>query len=346
MTLAKSLILTAVFLVSPVSLALAQPQPDPLTPARRARILTELILPATLDPTGTRAPIDPISLATIVTEPGATYGKFQLGFKVTETNDFAHVTLTTPATGGQAVQLLGDELASGTKVSFAFSRLIGLSTGTMPGSAAASRAAALSSSTDTRAEVFELARADGFITKPGVVLTGTFDYGRQKFTYRETETGPELKPQLRESNGGSFSAGLLFRHNNTKSTYIGAQYKVANGWKGVDPKSRCTALADSTTLDCADVVIGEPVEQKKKSISIEVRQRLGQTLAWTPKLSYDMAKEAEGKRKLVEVPFYLVTDKEDSTGNLTGGVAVGWREGSGAYAAVFVGPKFKTPGMP
>jgi hypothetical protein len=330
-------------LVTTASFASGQTSLD--TRTVRSLALTEVILPATADPTGARPAIEPISSATVVTGAGGTVGKFTLGFKVGDDN-YAHVTLSAPATDGRVVQELGDELLSGTKATFAFSRLIGFATGGTANTPPASRLTALNERPSpaempqTREDVLSAVRAGELTTRPSVVLSGSVDYGRQTFTFRETDIGPDLDPQLRESKGGTVSAGLLFGPTGlTSATYVGLGYRIARGWKAASAKSRCTPVADTNLTDCAAVVIGKPIEQKKESISIELRQNIGSIFGWTPMFAYDYQAE-KGERALIEVPLYLVTDGASTQPKLTGGVALGWREGHGAYAAVFVGPKF------
>src|SRR5688572_5883454 len=117
-------LLVPVILCVTVSAAAGQ---VPLTGKSRELVLKELVLPATADPTGSRASIEPVSSATIVTGADGTYGQFILGWNA-GTKNYLHATLTAPATAGRVVHMLGDDLPSGTKVKFAYSRVFGLDT--------------------------------------------------------------------------------------------------------------------------------------------------------------------------------------------------------------------------
>ena len=188
------------------------------------------------------------SVAEVLARHGGTVGKFTLGFKMGD-NNYAHATLSAPATDGRTVQELGDELPSGTKATFAFSRLIGFATSGTATSTPASNLTALNDRPgpvdmpQTRADVLSAVRSGELKTRPSLLLSGTFDYGRQTFKYRETDIGPDLDPQLRESKGGTFAAGLLVGPSGlTSATYVGFGYKIARGWKAASAKNRCTRV--------------------------------------------------------------------------------------------------------
>jgi hypothetical protein len=331
----------------------ASAQAVPVTGPDRAAILANVMLPITADPTGSRPAVEPVSSATLVTGSGGVTGQFTFGFKQGE-NNYVKVGLSAPAKDGRTEIVLGDDLPSGTKMTVTFSRLIGLGLTATSARLGQLRTAITERKTVNtsiqRVMVRESALAlsrDGLTAEPGLLITGAINYGREKFTYRESDAGPDLAPQLRESQGFTGAVGLLFHQTGSASgAYIGMGFKASSGWKAATTRTRCTPVPESTVVDCLPVVIGEPTEVKKKSLSVEARQNIGKIFGWTPLLAYDFADAAEGKRWLFEVPLYLVTDKEDGTGSLTGGVALGWREGSGAYAAVFIGPKFSIPGIP
>jgi hypothetical protein len=103
--------------------ALAAAQATALTGNARTAALTELVLSATDDPSDSRPAVNPISSATIVANAAGTTGKFRIGFRLDD-NNYAHVTLSAPATDGKTTIVLGDELPSGTKVTFEFSRVM------------------------------------------------------------------------------------------------------------------------------------------------------------------------------------------------------------------------------
>lgn len=345
-------------LVLPVQVWAQNPQPSQLTPAeaqKRVRdvIVQELVLPAASDPSGARVTIKPESSATIVAGASGFRGEFKYSIKASEGTYF-NFKLSTPGTSDRAELLLGDDLPSGMKVEIGGARLFlpALDTIDLAAVRRTSVLTMLSESGQSDGErLHEAARAleEGCALKPegcalksvrALLFAGNVSYGRETFKFRASDLGADVD-ELRESTTMSVLAGMLtYQPGSASPIYIGGGVKVGRAWKAKTPKTQCTATGTAGLLDCSSVYIGEPDKLTKRSVSIEVRQKIGDHFGWVPQASYDFADSAKGKRFTVEVPLYLVTNGAATQPALNGGVAVGYREGRGVYAAVFVGPTF------
>lgn len=336
MRLAPALITTAALAAS-ARPALAQ------DPALTSLITRAVMLPTTADPSLSRISMDAESSASVVTTASGTRGEFKLAVKLTGLT-FLNVGLSTPAKSGRGQIVLGDELPTGTKVELSGSHVWWFTDPVDVPKLSLQMTAPPTREERLAAIVSKATRnAVGFVIAPAV------DYGREKFDFREEGTDIVRTGQLRESTSGSFAAGFMVYRVAAVQTaaapelrypwYVGVSIKRGLAWEAKPSVSECEPVADSVTLTCKDVVIGEPKETKKKSVGLEVRQRFARNFGWVPQVTYDYAAE-KGRRWKAEVPIYVVGSGKDADFKLTGGFAAGWKQGEGGYAAVFVGPAF------
>lgn len=336
----SAIVLMATAAIAHPDTAAAQASPPAILTSTVTRTI---MLPATADPSLSRTAIDPSSSAAIVTGANGTRGEFKLGLKV-HALTFLNLTVSTPAKAGRAQLVLGDELPGGTKIEVAGSRIYWLSTPLDIAKVGNLSLAAVTDATEVQAYQEEAFARTALRTMEkdgvGLVLTPGFEYGRERFDYRESATGIDREDQLHETWGGALAAGLMiYRAGAAYPTYVGFSFRRGHSWEENDATQECAPKPDSTTLTCEDVVIDAPKKIEKESYGIELRQRFAERFGWVPQLSYD-SKQDKGKRWKAEVPFYLTGSGKGEDFKLTGGVAFGYKQGSGAYAAVFVGPTF------
>jgi hypothetical protein len=110
-------------------------------------------------------------------------------------------------------------------------------------------------------------------------------------------------------------------------------YRFDRSFKDASQASLCP-IPKSALTTCKTGPLGIPTETEQSVPYLEYRQRIGMGFAIAPIVNYDLRKSVLG----ISVPVYFISD---SMGNLTGGLALGWRsDKSGLQLSVVVNTAF------
>jgi hypothetical protein len=162
-----------------------------------------------------------------------------------------------------------------------------------------------------------------------VLVAASFKTAREQFAFARAPQYQDEKLGL-SSYSGSISVGVLT--NAVGFVRAGLQYQSA--YQGQDSASVCSPLDGSTSLKCRDIAVGAPDKSIRTLMQVEMRKYLSGSLGFGPKFTYDYRKSNWG----LELPVYLFQAKQ---GGLNGGVALGWRSDTKAFAAsLFLGDVF------
>ena len=107
----------------------------------------------------------------------------------------------------------------------------------------------------------------------------------------------------------------------TRDSLVTIGYRYDKSYKDADQGSLCPVATGSMT-QCKAGPLGPPSNKAQSVPFVEYRHRVSSNFAVAPIANYDTRKSVLG----ISLPLYFVPD---ATGNLSGGIAVGWRNDQG-----------------
>jgi len=152
--------------------------------------------------------------------------------------------------------------------------------------------------------------------------------GYQDFEYFSNEDS-EATSTSKTPYGASIYLGRTIKNS---SALIAAGIEYQRGYKHADEKTVCDEQEDNNLLSCETKPFGEPLENNKELVFIELR-KLWKGIGLAPKLTYDLNEDNYG----IDLPVYLLSDKKNA---LRGGVRLAWNNQDHLQAGVFVGSSF------
>lgn len=166
---------------------------------------------------------------------------------------------------------------------------------------------------------------------PSWIFGGNVTGGRKTFEYLE---GTDLTAQSVIRDSWSATARLGFYSSDFG--FVLASYTYERGYRAAGGEADiCQPIAGTPAVRCSAGVIGAPVEQERRFLSLEARRFFLGGTAIAPRIQRDLEK----KTTAVAVPIYFLTNKE---GAPTGGVRLAWRSDTrAATVSVFVGAALK-----
>lgn len=157
-------------------------------------------------------------------------------------------------------------------------------------------------------------------------VTARFKVGRQKFNFTTPGTFVDTSDTL-NSYAVTGGAGVL----TDTAGLLHASYQYQSDYELKTAEQICSPIADSTSTRCREISIGRPTRKIRNLLQFEVRKYFSDSFALNPKVTYDLRGEAWS----VRLPLFLFQSKE---GGLNGGISVGWRSDTKAFAiSAFVG---------
>ena len=178
------------------------------------------------------------------------------------------------------------------------------------------------------------------------VADGAYEYGRPGFEFRNKVT---LAPQeeVRGAHTGRVSIGLHVKPEAAPHAgwYFGFSGTWGRTYKAEDSTLLCEPLLSSAT-NCSETVIGGPTKEEYRSfVGGATHMDAGPRSLWrqsAPDIRQNVWRLARRDTALFSEPDERTGARGIANQNkLTGGLNVGWREGSGLFVTAFLGPVLK-----
>ena len=166
------------------------------------------------------------------------------------------------------------------------------------------------------------------MSKAHWIWGGTGTVGHRNFEY--LQTADQEKATASKTPWGASVFFAVIPPNTQTLLTVGFEYR--DKYKDADAKTVCPAPGDATSVTCKTGPLGEPVEEKQRLASAEVR-RLFAGRAASLKVAFDFEKD----KWSADLPVYLV---KSPAGALAGGIRFGWEEDKDPVVGVFVGGNF------
>jgi hypothetical protein len=158
-------------------------------------------------------------------------------------------------------------------------------------------------------------------------FTARLGLARHQFSYRDPAT---LAEASQDRTGTSFSLGAALKGVNVAGSFA---YRRESSYRSADEQQVCVpaTFGPAGTTTCSTVVVGGPAHSTKDVLEGEVRASWRATGAIRLHVAHDFSSSATG----VDLPVYVIPDV---SGNLAGGVRLGYRTDTKRWsAAMFVG---------
>ena len=158
-------------------------------------------------------------------------------------------------------------------------------------------------------------------------FTARLGLARHEFSYRDPAT---LAEASQDRTGTSFSAGAAMKGVNVAGSFA---YRRESSYRSAGEQEVCVpaTFGPAGTTTCSTMVVGGPAHSTKDVLEGEIRGSWNATGAIRLHVAHDFTSSATG----VDLPVYVIPDV---SGNLAGGVRLGYRTDTKRWsAAMFVG---------